>query len=290
MTNRRTLSELMAEGGVAQAMATHSPLSALVAEEAGFEALWLSGFELSALYGLADVSLLSMSDHLAMLRAISARCALPIIADIDTGYGNAVNVDHAVRAYERAGAAAVVIEDKTFPKVTSLVAEGRQELARREEFAGKIEAAIAARSSKAFLIIARTEALIAGLGVEEARTRARAYCDAGADLVFVHSKQRTPAEIEAFIAAWDRPAPLALAPTAYPEMTVTRMRESGKVALAIWANHAIRSSVAAMRRAFMRVRTEGGLLGVEQEVASVDEIFALQDMDAVKTLEKRFLR
>ena len=283
MTETQSLPECLASG-FAQAMATHSPLSAVLAEAAGFEALWLSGFEVSALYGLADVSLLTMSEHLALLRAISARCTIPIIADIDTGYGNAV------RSYERAGAAAVVIEDRTFPKVTSLIDDGRQELLRREEFAGKIEAACSARQSEAFVIIARTEALIAGLGQAEALDRARAYCEAGADMVFVHSKQRTPDEIEAFIAAWDGRRPLVLAPPAYPEMTAERMRQSGKVGLAIWANHAIRSSVAAMRTTFERIRADGGLLSVEQDIASVNEIFALQNMDTVKAVEKRFLR
>src|SRR5690349_23788795 len=122
---------------ILQIMATHSPLSARLAEEAGFDGLWASGFELSALYGLADVSLISMTQHLDMLRAIAQQTALPIVADIDTGFGNAINVIHAIKQYEAAGAAAVVIEDKTFPKVTSLVADGRQELLRADEFQGK---------------------------------------------------------------------------------------------------------------------------------------------------------
>ena len=97
------------------------------------------GFELSALYGLPDVSLITMTQHLEMVRAIAGTASLPIIADIDTGFGNAVNVVHAIQEYERAGATAVVIEDKTFPKVTSLIADGRQELVCIEEFQGKIE-------------------------------------------------------------------------------------------------------------------------------------------------------
>ncbi|MCG8358516.1 MAG: isocitrate lyase/PEP mutase family protein, partial [Kiloniellales bacterium] len=137
------LRERIAERGLIQVMATHSPLSARLAEEAGFDGLWASGFELSALYGLADVSLITMTQHLEMLRAIAGQSRLPIVADIDTGFGNAVNVVHAVREYEGAGAACVVIEDKSFPKVTSLVAGGRQDLLRVEEFQGKIEAACA---------------------------------------------------------------------------------------------------------------------------------------------------
>ncbi len=146
MTKGKYLRDKMAATGLVHVMASHSPLSALLAQEAGFDAVWASGFELSALFGLPDASLISMTQHLDMVRAMAQRCSLPIVADIDTGFGNAVNVLHAVEQYERAGAAAVVIEDKTFPKVTSLVADGRQELLRAQEFQGKIAAAIATRN------------------------------------------------------------------------------------------------------------------------------------------------
>src|SRR5690242_4712754 len=145
-----SLRQKMSDRGLVHVMAAHSPLSARLAEEAGFDGLWASGFELSALYGLPDVSLISMTQHLEMMRAIAAQSSLPIVADIDTGFGNAINVVHAIAEYERAGAAAVVIEDKTFPKVTSLVADGRQELLRIEEFQGKIAAAIATRRNSDF--------------------------------------------------------------------------------------------------------------------------------------------
>ena len=285
-----SLQPALSRGTPLQAMATHSPLSAMLAEEAGFDALWASGFELSALYGLADVSLITMTQHIEMLRAIAGASALPIIADIDTGFGNAVNVAHAVAEYERAGAAAVVIEDKSFPKMTSLVAGGRQELLRIEEFQGKIEAACAARSSDDLRVIARVEALIAGLGQAEALTRAQAYCEAGADMILIHSKQKTPDEIEAFIAAWDGQAPLVLVPTAYPQMTVERIAATGKVGVVIWGNHAIRASVAAMQEVFARILSDGGIQGVQETIAPVTEIFRLQNMDGVKDIETRFLR
>src|SRR5690606_39038380 len=153
----------------------HNPLSARLAEEAGFDGIWASGFELSAAYGVPDASLISMTQHLEMTRAIAEAVSIPVVADIDTGYGNSINVMYAVEKYEAAGAAAVVIEDKTFPKDTSLLAGGRQELVRIEEFQGKIEAAVAARHDPNFLIIARVEALIAGLGQEEAIRRGEAY-------------------------------------------------------------------------------------------------------------------
>jgi phosphoenolpyruvate phosphomutase len=290
MSPGRLLRDKMATAGLAQVMAAHSPLSALLAEEAGFDGLWASGFELSALYGLPDVSLLSMTQHLEMVRAIAERCCLPIVADIDTGFGNALNVIHAIRHYERAGAAAVVIEDKTFPKVTSLVAGGRQELLRLEEFQGKVRAALEARRDPDFLVIARTEALIAGLGESEALKRAAAYEAAGADMILVHSKQRTPAEVESFARAWTGRAPLVLVPTAYPDLTVERIKALGKVKMVIYGNHAIRAAVTAMQRVFARIRAEGGIQGVSKDIVPVEEIFRLQRMDDVKADEDKYLR
>ena len=284
------LGDLIGERKPIQAMATHSPLSARLAEEAGFEALWASGFELSALHGLPDVSLISMTQHLDMMRAIAGATSLPIVADIDTGFGNAVNVVHAVKEYERAGAAAVVIEDKTFPKVTSLVADGRQELLRIEEFQGKIAAARATRVSQDFLTIARTEALIAGLSLDETLRRAHAYVEAGADTILVHSKQTTPDEIEAFLSAWDGAVPITLVPTSYPQMTAERMRQTGKVGLVIWGNHAIRAAVTAMQQVFAQVRADGGIHKADTSIVPVAEIFRLQNMAAVKQTEERFLR
>lgn len=286
----KSLKELVAERRFVQAMATHSPISAKLAEEAGFDALWASGFELSALYGLADVSLITMTQHLDMVRAIAEGTSLPLIADLDTGFGNAINVDHAVRCYERAGAAAVVIEDKTFPKVTSLAEGGRQELVRLEEFQGKIEAALSARRDEGFTVIARTEALIADLGRDEALRRARAYAEAGADMILVHSKSKSPDEIEGFIGAWDGARPLALVPTSYPEMTVARMRASGKVGLAIWGNHALRAAVTAMQQVFKRIIEDGGIHQADKDLVSVAEIFRLQGMDEIRRLEAAFLR
>jgi phosphoenolpyruvate phosphomutase len=285
-----TLLEHMAAGTLIRAMAAHSPLSALLAEEAGFEAVWASGFELSALYGLPDASLVSMSEHLAMVRAMSARVALPIVADIDTGYGNAVNVIHAVREYERAGAAAVVIEDKHFPKATSLRDGARHPLVDTDEFCGKIEAGLYARRRRDFLVIARTEALIAGLSVDAALTRARAYADAGADMVLVHSRQRTPVEIEAFVAAWDRRAPIVVVPTTYPRLTEARARQLGGIGMVIYGNHAIRASVKAMRAAFAEIARCGAALSAAESIATVEEIFALQGSARLDDEERRFLR
>ena len=280
----------VAERGLVHAMSAHNPLSALLAEEAGFDAVWASGFELSAAYGIPDASLLSFTQHLEMTRAIAERVRIPVIADLDTGYGNAINVQHVVAAYERAGVGAVVIEDKRFPKDTSLLEGGRQELVSAAEFQGKIEAACAVRQDPSLLVIARTEALIAGLGQEEALARAHAYVAAGADMILVHSRRKTPDEVMAFVAAWDGPVPIALVPTAYPSLTEAAMRATGRIGLVIYGNHAIRAAVTAMQQVFRRIREEGGIEGADAAIVSVEEIFRLQDVPGMKAREKRFLR
>jgi phosphoenolpyruvate phosphomutase len=289
-TSSMTLADLIHGDGVAQIMAAHSPLSAILAEEAGFDGIWASGFELSALYGLPDMSLISMTQHLEMLRAIAGRTSLPIIADIDTGYGNAINVIHSVREYERAGAAAVVIEDKKFPKVSSLVDGGRQDLVRIEEFQGKLAAAVDTRSTAGFLVIARTESLIAGRGQTEALERAHAYVDAGADMILVHSKKTDPSEIESFSRAWRSPVPLVVIPNSYPQLTRSLLTALGNIRMVIYGNYAIRAATSAMQGTFRRIISDGGAGQIVGDLAPVDEVFRLQGMETFKAKEQMFLR
>jgi phosphoenolpyruvate phosphomutase len=284
------LRDMITRPGVVQVMAAHSPLSARLVEEAGFDGIWASGFELSALFGLPDASLLTMTQHLDMVRAMADECTLPLIADIDTGFGNALNVLRAVSQYERAGAAAVVMEDKVFPKASSLLHDARHDLVRTEEFAGKIHAALDARQSDEFLIIARTEALIAGCGLDEALTRAHAYDAAGADMILVHSKHRSPAEITAFVAHWESQCPLVIVPTTYPQLTAAEVVRMGKVKMIIFGNHAIRASVQGMRRAFAKIRADGGALLVGDDIATVQDIFRLQRVAELSVAEATYLR
>ncbi|KGE00432.1 phosphoenolpyruvate phosphomutase [Achromobacter sp. RTa] len=272
------------------AMSAHNPLSARLAAEAGFDAIWGSGFELSASYAVPDANILSFGQHLDMMRAIAAAVDVPLIADIDTGFGNAVNVSYVVPQYEAAGCSAIVMEDKTFPKDTSLRAAGRQELVRIEEFQGKVEAACGARRDPDFCVIARTEALIAGMGQSEALARAAAYEAAGADAILIHSKQSTPDEILSFAAAWRGGVPLVLVPTAYPQLRESDIQALGNVGLVIYGNHAIRAAVGAMRDVFARIRRDGGIHEVDASLPAVKEIIALQGDAGMRELERRYLK
>ncbi|MFZ0606716.1 MAG: phosphonopyruvate hydrolase [Xanthobacteraceae bacterium] len=269
------------------AMAAHNPLTAKLAANAGFDAIWGSGFELSASFAVPDANILSMNTHLDMMRAIGAAQDAPVIADLDTGFGNAVNVAYVVPQYAAAGVAAVVLEDKTFPKDSSLRIGGRQELVPVEEFQGKIAAA---KVTDGVLVIARTEALIAGTGQDEALRRGTAYAEAGADAILIHSKQKTPDEIVAFCKAWPGHVPLVLVPTAYPQLSFADIAALGKVGMVICGNHAIRAAVAAMQNTFRRILAEGGIAGVEKDIATVADVFALQGDARMRDLEKAFLR
>jgi phosphonopyruvate hydrolase len=272
------------------AMAAHNPMSAKLAEQAGFDGIWGSGFELSASYAVPDANILSMGTHLEMMRAIASVISVPLIADIDTGFGNAVNVSFVVPQYEAAGAAAIVMEDKTFPKDTSLRADGRQELVRVEEFQGKVEAAANARRDPDMVVIARTEALIAGLGQDEAIARGLAYEEAGADAILIHSKSKTPDEIVAFARAWPGKAPLVVVPTAYPQLTEADIAALETVAIVIYGNHAIRAAIGAMRDVFARIRRDGGIREVDRLLPTVAEVIRLQGDEAMREIEAKFLR
>ncbi|KAI1623536.1 Phosphonopyruvate hydrolase complex with Phosphonopyruvate and Mg++ [Exophiala viscosa] len=277
-------------GKPAIAVAAHNPLSAkLVAQTYGFDAIWASGFELSASYAVPDASVLSPNIHLEMTRAMAEVQDLPIIADLDTGFGNAINVAYTVPRYEAAGVAAIVLEDKTFPKDSSLRPGGRQLLVSTEEFQGKIAAA---KASCSMLVIARTEALIAGLGQEEAIRRGITYVEAGADAILIHSKQKTPDEILSFCQAWPGTVPLVIVPTSYPQLSFDEIAKltDNKVGLVICGNHAIRAAVSAMQRTLAQIVEENGIAGVEGEIAPVSDIFELQGDAAMRELERKFLR
>ncbi|KAK4697248.1 hypothetical protein P7C71_g821, partial [Lecanoromycetidae sp. Uapishka_2] len=222
-----------------------------------------------------------------MTRAIADVQDLPLIADIDTGFGNAVNGAYGVTRYEAAGAAAVVVEDKTFPKDSILRAGGREVLVPIPKSQGKIAVPKAASS---ILVIARTEALIAGLREGEALRCGIAYAEAGADAVLIHSKEKTPDKILPFCREWRAPVPLVLVPTSYPEVSFAEITALDKVGLIICSNHAIRAAGASMRSVFNRMLKDGGISSIKKDMALVSSIFALQGDEPMRDLERAFLR
>jgi phosphoenolpyruvate phosphomutase len=198
-----------------------------------------------------------------------------VIADGGTGADTPREIAVLVRALERAGVAAVSLEDGCRPKSNSLL-PGEHPLASVEDFAEKISAAHAACETSSFAIIARVEALIARAGLGEALWRAHAYAAAGADAILIHSKARTPDEIMAFVEAWDEPVPLVVVPTTYYTVTVPDLLRTGKIRMVVYANQGIRTIMSAMKWMLNTVMRDGSTERVERHLAKLDDVFALQ--------------
>ena len=274
--------------GIVLAAGAHDALSAKLAEQAGFDAIWAGGFGISAVRAVPDANILTLTETLEAVRRTVDTVGIPVVADCDNGYGNAINVMRTASEFERAGAAGICIEDNEFPKRCSFYAGVRRELVPAEEHARKVEAATAARRDPGFLVIARTEALIAGLGQEEALRRARAYAEAGADAVLIHSKARDFNELRAFAAAWDRPVPLVAVPTTYPAVGVAELAAAG-FRMAIFANQALRAAIVAMRAVLGEMRRSGTAASVEERIAPLEDVYALVGVPELRSNEQRFL-
>ncbi|MFA5142290.1 MAG: isocitrate lyase/phosphoenolpyruvate mutase family protein [Candidatus Woesearchaeota archaeon] len=287
----KRLRELFNSNSLIRIVGAHDGMSAKLVEKHGFEGVWASGLEISTSHGVPDAEILTMNDTLHAAVCINDAIKLPVVVDCDTGYGNSINVIRLVEKFEAAGIAAVCIEDKIFPKVNSYV-PGRQELAPIAEFVGKIMAAKNAQKTEEFMVFARVEALIAGWGHEEAIKRAKAYMNAGADAIFIHSKAKVPDEIVTFVNEWNqmnKKIPLVVCPTSYPSFSESQMKELG-VNMVIYANHGIRAAILNMNNVLGKISKEGIGTLKSDELASMDDVFEIQGMPQMKETEKLFLR
>ena len=269
-------------------MEAHDGISARIVEEAGFKGVWGSGLCVSAAMGVRDNNEASWTQVLDVMEFMSDSTGIPILLDADTGYGNFNNVRRLVRKLEQRGVAAMCIEDKLFPKTNSFIKGEQQPLASIDEFCGKIKAAKDTQHDADFCVVARVEALIAGQGLAEALRRAAAYSRAGADAILIHSKKSSPDEILAFMAEWRGNLPVVIVPTSYYSTPSQVFSEAG-VSVVIWANHLMRASITAMQQAAALIYRERTLAGVENGIASVKEIFRLQNAEELAEAELRYL-
>lgn len=290
MTQRRTarLRALLDDPSLTFIMEAHNALSARIAQEAGFPALWASGLTISAALGLRDSNEASWTQVLEVLEFMSDATTVPILMDGDSGHGNFNTLRRLVRKLEQRGIAGICVEDKLFPKTNSFLRAERQALADVDEFCGKIRAARDCLLDGDFVVVARTEALIAGRGLEEALRRAEAYRQAGADAIVVHSKQPEPDEAFAFTSEWADRLPVVLIPTRYYATPANAFREHG-VAAVIWANQLLRGSIVRMQEIAERIHREESVAGVEATIAPLAEVFRLQGDDELEDAERRYL-
>ena len=199
------LKSRLTQPDIVLAPGVYDALSALIAEQSGFEAVYLSGASIAyTRLGRSDVGLTTYTEVAETLARITDRVSLPVIVDADTGFGNALNVMRTVKGFERAGAAMIQIEDQTFPKRCGHL-DGKA-VVRVGEMVGKLKAALDARTSSDTLILARTDAL-AVEGLDAALARAQAYLEAGVDALFIEAL-RTPTQMSAACQRFGNRVPL----------------------------------------------------------------------------------
>jgi phosphoenolpyruvate phosphomutase len=287
-TNASRLRAMLLSPQLEFLMEAHNGLSARIVKDAGFKGIWASGLSISAQLGVRDNNEASWTQVVDVLEFMVDASDLPILLDGDTGYGNFNNMRRLVRKLEQRGIAGVCIEDKQFPKTNSFLNGERQPLADISEFAGKIAAGKDSQTDASFSIVARVEALIAGWGMEEALRRAEAYRRAGADAILIHSKLSKPDEILTFAKEWAGRGPLVIVPTKYYSTPTDVFRGAG-ISTVIWANHLIRSAAAAMQGVAREIFEAETLVNIEDRIATVDEIFRLQNADEYTAAERVYL-
>ena len=261
-------------------------LTAKIAGNIGFDALYMTGFGTAASLGMPDVGLVTLTEMAANVTRVVEASGLPVIADADTGYGNPLNVQRTVRTYERAGAVALHLEDQAFPKKCGFF-EGKRVIPAAEH-AQKIEAACDARASDDFMIIARTDAL-AVTGWDDVADRVNTYRDAGADLIFVDGI-KTRDDLNCYV---DQVVRKACPPS-------TTVRSSRPGMLKPWGS-ASRSPGAALQAAFHAIRSalqtvkdtgrQPAISPGEALSASTGELNSITDMlglPAVYELEQKY--
>lgn len=280
----------MARKGPIVIVAAHNALSAKLVEEAGFEGIWASSFEISASYAMPDANILTMFENLTVTKSMDDKISIPVIADCDNGYGNAINVMRTVEEYEKAGIAGICIEDNLFPKRCSFYTGVERGLETIDEFAGKIKAAKNTQKNSDFVVIARTEALIAGYGQEEALRRADAYAKAGADMIMPHSKVETPKQVLDFAKEWykNHDTPLISVPTIYKNASVNELYKAG-FKLIIFANHGIRASIKAMRQVFKALKDGQKAAAADKFVVPLTDVYSLIGVEEMKDGEAKYL-
>ncbi len=282
--NRRArLRALLDAGEPVLAPGAYDALTAHLVEQAGFDAVYMTGFGTTAsLLGRPDVGLLGQAEMADSARRMAAVVDVPLIADADTGYGNAINVVRTVREYEQAGVAALHIEDQVSPKRCGHMS-GKQ-VVPSAEMEAKIRAAADARTDPDFVIIARTD-VVQVEGVDAGIERARRFADAGADVLFVEAPT-SEADIEKIAGAltghkllfnWAEGGRT-------PQLSLDRLRELG-FSLVLFPISTLLSATAAVRATLERLRTAGT---PEVEVGALDDFTRLVGVDEVRALEERY--
>jgi 2-methylisocitrate lyase-like PEP mutase family enzyme len=275
----------LARDGLVTAPGVYDMVSARLADSFGFEAIYMTGYGVAAsLLGMPDAGYATYQDMVGRVRQIAERTTTPLIADADTGFGGALNVEHAVRGYERAGAAAIQIEDQEFPKRCGHTA-GRRVVA-IEDMALKIRVAVDARDSDEFLIFARTDARTS-LGLDEALRRGEAYARAGADVLFIESPESED-EMARICRSFDTPLLANMADGGRtPVLGAERLAELG-YAIAIFPGTAFLAATQAMAQVYGHLKQRGSSADIDVALYPFEAMNKLMGFEEVWAFDEKY--
>jgi 2-methylisocitrate lyase-like PEP mutase family enzyme len=286
MNSRQLLKRLLRREELLVAPGCFDGLSARLVEEAGFEAAYLSGGAVARSMGIPDIGLVTMSETIERAAQVVSAVKLPIIADADTGYGNAVNLVRTVREFERIGVAAIHVEDQITPKRCGHL-DGKEVIS-LGEMEKKLEAALAARTDSDFCIIARTDTR--GVhGFDDAIARARAFAKLGVDAIFVEAPQS-----EQELAEIPRRIPeVPLLVNVFkggktPMLPMKRLQEMG-YRIAIYPSETQRAAIHAMRMTLATLKRDGTTESIDEALTTFEERDRVVGLDDWQKIERQYL-
>jgi 2-methylisocitrate lyase-like PEP mutase family enzyme len=280
-----TLKQRLQQPGLVVAPGVFDMVSLRLADRFGFDALYMTGFgTVASSLGLPDAGLATYSDMVDRVQRMAGMARTPLIADADTGYGGLLNVQHTVRGYEAAGAAALQLEDQEFPKKCGHT-PGRR-VVPIADMVQKIKVAADARRSSDLLIIARTDAL-SSLGIDEALRRADAYANAGADILFIESPE-SEEQMHMIGERFDLPLVANMVERGRTPVLSRADLESLGYKIAIFPVTAMLASVHAMSQVYSQLRQSGSSHGTDASLIDFSELTQLMGFEDVWAFEKRY--
>ena len=279
------LRQLLSPGAGTLMPGAGSALTARIIEQEGFDVVYLTGAGLANTYlGAPDMGLTTVTEVTAHIMAMREAVELPIFADGDTGFGNPLNMQRTVRLYEQAGANAIQIEDQVFPKKCGHF-EGKGVIP-KEEMVQKVKAAVDARKSEDFLIVARTDAR-AVEGFEAALERADSYREAGADILFVEA----PQSVDELVAIPQQVEGIHICNMVFggktPLLPRQELADMGYAGI-LYANAAMQAAMLAMQKTMHHLKENGTLAGAEDDIILFDDRQKIVNYDAFKAAEKKY--
>jgi len=286
MTLRQVFKQFLKRDKLLVAPGCFDGLSARLVEEAGFEAAYFSGGAVARSMGLPDIGLVTMSEVIERAAQVVSAVKIPVIADADTGYGNAINLVRTVREYERVGVTAIHIEDQITPKRCGHL-DGKEVIS-LPEMIKKLEAALASRADPDFCIIARTDAR--GVhGLDDAISRARAFAQLDVDAVFVEAPQ-SESELEQIPRALPN---IPLLVNVFkggktPMLPAERLEKMG-YRIAIYPSETQRAGIYAMRQALSLLKREGTTEAMDEALTTFKQRDTIVGLDDWQELERKFL-